>query len=770
MNREPSRARLAAAALAVALALAACSRTGTTATPSTVHDETLFLLNLEPPRVSLDGAAELDLRRPGSARAGMRASAIGFEVRRVLQQARGSEVRFRSVLRENGWLHFEVGFSAPGPEESDGRPFALEVVALDPSGEEALVWSGALEPPRAADEFRWTKIERALPFPAGDLVLRCAGPSEPKVAPGAPGWANPRIVVPDAPIARVHPARRSVVVFLIDTLRADHVGPNGSEKGTTPVLDSIAQESLVFTQASSAAPWTKASVGSLMTSRFPSMHGAESYQDRLRESEVTLAAVLDRAGFDTCSVGFNTWVFNPKFNLGLGFEEVLEVFDQSREGGAPADAVIAEAIDWIARRDERPFFLYVHAIDPHGPYVPADEERARFVPPYAGTISGRLEGPDTHLGKRRAEVSDEDLRHVVALSDAEIAYTDRMLGRLVEYLRAAGLWEETLLVVTADHGEEFLDHGNWSHGGSLYQEQLHVPLVVKPPASAGLAPGTRSEPVSLLDVAPTVCELAGAPWEGTPFLGRSLLPLASDPDRWREAPILAEVHKEGMHAISVRSGELKYIAVLEPTPREELYDLTRDPAESENLIRSIDAQRLEALRSLVEAHRSRVQTEGLFVEILGDGREAHVTVRIESETEAPDYNLLEGEREGDEHWRSPSGKDGIQAISARLGLGAEDRRDGVVLRSPPDEPLVVTLTQDGKPLDPRRILIGADMTAARAARSTISADDPRLLVPAVPAWDGRAGIWCRVFRVVPPEVELEQSEIDALEALGYVGD
>ena len=765
---SPMGARTAASSATPFLALLGLTASCGPSAPEGPLERSVYLLNLGPERVAAEGFEHLDLRRRESPAFEVLDLGIGFDVRRALLQARGTELVFRSTLAPAATLRFDVGFGQrpegprPPPDE-EPRPFELEVLARPEGGEEIVLWSATLTPPAEETSSAWQSVECALPFERGDLVFRTRGSVETAPAFKAPGFAAPRVctTVPRAPVAN---PPRNVVVFLMDTLRADHVGPMGHEADTTPALDEIARDALVFTQASSAAPWTKASVASLMTSRLPSRHGAEGYPDRLRESEVTLARLFRQAGYRTCAVGFNTWIFNSSFNLASGFEDVFEVFDQSREGGARAEAVVAEALDWIHREPSKPFFLYVHLIDPHEPYVPDAEYRARFVAPYSGKLTGRLEGPGRHTALLRKEVSPADLDFLRQLYDAEIAFADHMLGELVTQLEGLGLWNETTLVFTSDHGEEFLDHGAWSHGSTLYQEQLHVPLVLKVPASAGVEARRCELPVSLLDVAPTLCELARIPVTGARFTGKSLLAACAG-----DAPgalVLAELHKEGQHKVSVREGNTKYIRTLAPEPREELFDLGRDPGEQTNLAPTAPPVRLEALRAFVAEHLAAVPRDGLYFEFLGDGSAANLRVIVRGSEARLGQDVSDAERGSDELFTRP-GERG--PLSARFTLGEQDRRDVLLLDPAPGTVLEFEIRLDGKRLDPGRVLLGpAEAPAPTPQR--IVADDPSLLVvDEMPSWNPRPGVWLRIWQIREGEaVEFDEATAESLRALGYV--
>lgn len=729
----------------------------------------IYLTNLEPTRVGLNGSESFDLRHSRRLGAYLTSGSVRFDKRRLLTVEPGSEIRFRDVLCEAGRLRTAIGFPASVSTEESGT-YTVEVTAESSGGEISSIFRHELESPDSELKLSWLEIEAALPYSTGDLVFRTTGSGPSKVNPESlPGWANPTVTGGGPEESRKKSDHRNVIVFLIDTLRADHLQPYGYDRGTSPNLQALAKECLVFEQAHAAASWTKASVASLFTSNYPSMHGAEDYLDRMSTAATTLAEVMGEAGYRTCAVGFNNWVFDPIFNVTQGFERVFEVIDQTREGGARADSVVAEAIDWIREKRDEPFFVYVQTVDPHGPYAPQPGYRERFAHgTYAGELTGRLKGPGTHLGRSREQVSDEDLQFLLDLYDAEIGFADEKLGELIGYLKNDGLWDETALIVTADHGEEFLDHGNWSHGGTLFQEQLHVPLLIKLPFSLGIAPQRIDEPLSLLDVAPTLCYIVGIAAQETPFLGQNLIPLATAPTLWKRRTILAEVNKGEYRAISLRRGDRKYIRTLKPKDYESLFDLGEDPREQRNLVATATMGELEGFRGLVQAHLNSIVNPGIVVEFLSDKPEVQVDLVVESENEQLDFNLLEVESGSDSFYEERKGE-GSTRWHFRFELGTDDGRDGVLLRPAAGETVVLYLHGKKQHPQPQRILLGPDQTPSQANPLTISADDESLWVTDPLAWEPRPGTWCRIWHLRTETVELTEAEIQALQDLGYLG-
>ena len=296
------------------------------------------------------------------------------------------------------------------------------------------------------------------------------------------------------PPVHMEPVRQNVLVLLLDTLRADHLGYDGYERATSPNLDAFSKECLRFPRAFTATPWTPPAVATIFTGLYTTSHGMlpadqepqeGALSKRLDESALTLAEILKGAGYRTAAVSSNPWI-TPEFGYGQGFDS----FDLRI--AAPADQVTDAG---LARIDElqagdAPFLLYLHYLDPHGPYEPPEGHRHFEGQPGTGTY-----------GKWMQKCLDR--------YDGEIHYLDQSLGRLFAELRAKGLWDDLAIVLIGDHGEQFGERGHEGHGWQLYNEELRVPLLVK---RAGAAAGRSVERVvSNVDVLPTVLDFAGAP-------------------------------------------------------------------------------------------------------------------------------------------------------------------------------------------------------------------------------------------------------------------
>src|SRR5262245_2373210 len=391
------------------------------------------------------------------------------------------------------------------------------------------------------------------------------------------------------------PAIQNVVLISIDTLRADHVGIYGAERDLTPVLDELGTRGVVFDQAVAQAPWTIPSHATMLTSQYPSALGVGPFANpgKLSEAAVTLAEVFHEHGFATAAI---TGGYVSK---DLGFDQGFDSFRETPDTPSMAYTV-TYADEWLEKQDAaRPFFLFLHTFEVHQ-YDPPAEFRRRWVRPYEGPLSGLDSVPafvqsPANLERVRA-LGPEDWRYLRDRYDACLASVDSEIGRLLGILQARGLRERTLVVVTSDHGEEFGEHGGSGHGYTLYDENLRVPLLLSHPSLPALR---VAEQVRLLDLAPTIAQLAGLPipalWQGT-----SLVPLLSGSTL--SLPAFAEHAHRPMKAVRKAGAKL---VVEARGPRRLLFDLAGDPVERTSLAGAGSARErelCEALRRFVETN------------------------------------------------------------------------------------------------------------------------------------------------------------------------
>jgi arylsulfatase A-like enzyme len=301
------------------------------------------------------------------------------------------------------------------------------------------------------------------------------------------------------------------ILISIDSLRADHVGAYGYSRATTPHIDALAEESIVFENAVSTTSWTLPAHISMLTSRFSEAHGVTAAGDSLADSAITLPEILQENGYATAAV-----VSGPFLNRRFGFSQGFDIYDDETVSfaeindshqGITSPLTHERALEILNHVAGEPFFLFLHYWDVHYDYAPPPPFDEMFDPDYSGSVSGNgfIRNDEIHRG-----MDPRDLEHVVALYDGEIAFTDSYLGELFAELKRLELWDNTLIVLTSDHGDEFFEHGNKGHRNTLYGELLDVPLIVKLPQQrrSGERLGNLA---GIVDIAPTMLEVAGLP-------------------------------------------------------------------------------------------------------------------------------------------------------------------------------------------------------------------------------------------------------------------
>lgn len=417
---------------------------------------------------------------------------------------------------------------------------------------------------------RWNDQAIDLAAHAGRVVrldFEASGQGSGRVA-----FSAPALMVQPPQVATRPGEARNVVVLLIDTLRASKLRPyNPETRVRTPVLDRVAERGIVFEQAQSPENWTKPACASVLTGLSPITHGAKTDEARLPESAELVSEVFDRAGFATGSFIANGYV-SDRFGFAQGWDSYNNYIREGRSTEA-AD-VFTQAGNFIEQhRDER-FFVYIQTIDPHVPYdPPADYLRMYDSSNYTGQVQPRQTPDLLERAKRNAVTFNAaDRRRLEALHDGEISYHDHHLGQFLERLQQLGVGDDTLLVITSDHGEEFLDHGSWGHGHSIFQELLGVPLIFHMPGR--LPEGRRvGHTVSTLNIAQTILDLTGV--RGLPRAeGRSLLPdmlgdVVPGPQvAFSDFQDIRRVARAGRYKLVVRANLTSVIFDLEEDPGE----------------------------------------------------------------------------------------------------------------------------------------------------------------------------------------------------------
>ena len=422
------------------------------------------------------------------------------------------------------------------------------------------------------------------------------------------------------------PMQPNVVVIVIDTLRADRVGPEAA--ALTPYLGKFAQGAVSFDQCHAHAPWTLPSCAAILSGVHPAEHGAGGNLDAgmrgLGQDVGTLVQPFTQAGYDTHAI-VNVAFLDKTFGVTRDFGGLDAVYFSSNTEVRRAAPTTQAALKWLDQERDEPFLLFVHYFDPHAVYDPPQPFRRRFAKDQDKKDESFVFGTRKHMMALRAGQLDLNPRLIgraEALYNGEVAYTDAEVGRLLDGLSQRGLDENSIVVITGDHGEEFLDHGGFEHGHTLYDELTHVPLLIR-------VPGKESKGVSQIvrhvDLAPTLCELADlGPLES--FVGRSLVGLMDGTDD-QPRPVLAQGNMWGPDLTSYRSAGWKLIRAGDG--QQELYNLSLDPREQTNLAAS-DGEALTRL-----AQELDLALRGMAA--LGGSNQVKVTPELQAWMQALGY-------------------------------------------------------------------------------------------------------------------------------------
>ena len=544
------------------------------------------------------------------------------------------------------------------------------------------MWTRLVDPLQNPADRGWVTAEVDLAKYAGttELVLETRGYEE-GAEPKRAFWGAPAVTA-DGKTAPL------VIVYLVDTLRADHTGPYGYPRDTTPKLDAFAKDAVVFDQAIAAASWTKPSVASLLTSLPPGRHRAVQLRDRLDVSLLTLPEMLQARGYATGAAVANSVIYLPAANFQQGFDYFEGLHGEEGRPSKIVEAapVVDRALAWIDARRGLPTFLYVHTMDPHVPYTPPAPFDMQFEPHPTPEHPGQ--DPRTDYKE------PADRERLVAQYDGEIAYGDRELGRFLRGLKSRGLYDDALLVFLGDHGEEFLDHGQWLHGRSVFDELVRVPLVLKLPGRRG-AGRHIDQQVQVLDVLPTVLESQGLPVPPAPVvMGRALQAVLAG--QAKDAPAASEISHRGIVAHGLRTNRDKYIRRFSPETDELYFDLAKDPKEQTSVL-GTNPERERLLRALVLD--SFVPNPFRYV-VKAAGASEYVLVFATAGFAMTPAATGLGPGEGFE------AKDGGHRLEVRLRPRDGAPREIAFGLRPRGAPVTLAGTRDGRPLRPADVALG----------------------------------------------------------------
>jgi len=415
-----------------------------------------------------------------------------------------------------------------------------------------------------------------------------------------------------------------ILLISVDTLRPDHLSCYNPEEANTPYMDQIADDGILFQKATTSAPWTLPSFASIMTGFPASVHTVRTVESRVPDTLVTLAEVMKNNHYHTAAIGDNPYL-SPNYNLSQGFLE-YDFFPKTgvSVGNSLGSTIVAGwllpnvyktdastsdltqlTLQWLDRNRDHNFFLWLHYFDPHMPYRPPPE----YLPdiPPAPSIGVSFEDEQLHDIRYGDYVPTSNEREwIKLLYRSEVHYIDDNIGRLITYLKRHDIYQETLIVFFSDHGEEFWEHGGFEHGHTLYNELLWVPLIIKLPRSLQTAKVELIEKrVTVQSIMPTVLDLCGIDFPRTELTSPSLAPMwhsRSFPQYKDPLYSTALYIREDGESIVIDE-KMKYIRYA-VTPREELYDLKKDPREQHSVAASFP-RTLQEAKTILNDHQQK---------------------------------------------------------------------------------------------------------------------------------------------------------------------
>jgi len=397
------------------------------------------------------------------------------------------------------------------------------------------------------------------------------------------------------------PSSPNIIVIAVETLRAGHLGCYGYQRNTTPHIDALAQDSILFENAISVSSFTYPALSAFFTSQFPTVLGTTDFHVKLNNKFFTLAEFLKNNCYATAA-----FVANPSLNKKIGVNQGFGIYKMISGLGYGSSKVTDAAARFIRKNKKKPFFLFLFYFDPHHPY--SLREEYNYYPSYKGALKSDTPISQYEYEKnkeKREALTDDDIKFLLSCYDSEIRYTDEQVGTLLNNLKTSGIYDNSIIILLGDHGEEFMDHGGMGHGHVLYQEIIHVPLIIK--LALQQQKGKRiSQRISLIDAMPS---LAG-------LLKITVPPLAGLEGRQWDLEKIEHLNEEAVysdhsdekHSYCIIFKGLKLLVNRQKDGAFELYDLNRDPWERENIYGSA-MEGMDALKDMLFGWRKHIETK-----------------------------------------------------------------------------------------------------------------------------------------------------------------
>lgn len=400
--------------------------------------------------------------------------------------------------------------------------------------------------------------------------------------------------------------RPNLLIFSVDTLRSDHLSCYGYKRKTTPNIDLLAKDGVLFTNTIAQSSWTLPSHMSLLTGLYSSSHGVMVPNNKLNNQHLTVAEILQNAGYKT--VAFTDGGY-------LSHQFGYQGFDRFDDRGYGIETIYIKAVNWLKKNHSRPFFLFLHTYQPHCPYNPPPLYDIYSDKNYRGIVDASRKSDHYHSIKHKLTL--KDYLYVIDKYDGEIYYTDHFLGKLLEELRDLGIYEKSIIVFTSDHGENFLDHPTYGIGhGQLYDEIVKVPLIIKAPIF--LKNQIIGAQVESIDIMPTVLELLGISIPNK-VDGDGLVELVKKGSYDKVFAFSENYNSVHETTRMIRSSDWKLLSRIWPQKKLELFNFKNDPKEKHNLF----AEEVETGKFLFEKLQKWIYTQEEKVKIFPTDKIEH---------------------------------------------------------------------------------------------------------------------------------------------------
>lgn len=564
----------------------------------------------------------------------------------VLLAPPNSEFTFDVLIPEDAALQFGCGLAQRARDlNGDGVEFFISL--HDESGEKKELFRRVLDPFHNPDQdLKEDNIIDLSDYSGQSVVMRfiTSTPDQLNFQNDVSYWINPMIYQRSERSSRVN-GKPNVILVSLDTLRADHLGCYGYDRNTSPNIDLLSKDGILFDRCFSQASYTLPAHVSMLTGLNPVKHNVfSSVQHNLDPSMVTLADRLREKGYLTAAVT-GGGILGSFYGFPKGFDSYNERL--TRIQGTTAQKIGELAVSWLEKNKDNPFFLFLHTYQIHGPFLPPPPYKSSFLDPDEVGINSRKLNDLIGDAYRNyfVPLTDQQRRNLVALYDAEILYTDEvMLKPIFRSLKDLGLYDNTMIIVTSDHGEEFYDHGGWLHGHTLYNELIHVPLIIKLPH--GRFSGSVFENiVRSIDILPTILEELTIGLVQSEIDGKSLLKIIQGKDK-EDRIFFSEIKYASFFPDQIASNtggfklllnktytdaQYNYFSTPPPSRKDiELYDLLTDFNEKKNLARQNNSEVSKVMESIAQyLQQGEYTTE--------DGKKIKLDERVKEQLRALGY-------------------------------------------------------------------------------------------------------------------------------------